>query len=43
MFLRPQVGIDVARDAAGRWRHPARWQRARPDHSPADLPRLTSR
>ncbi|MFK4070460.1 ATP-dependent DNA ligase [Streptomyces sp. NPDC029674] len=38
-----EVGVDVARDASGRWRHPARWHRARPDLSPADLPRLPSR
>ncbi|MGZ0200600.1 ATP-dependent DNA ligase [Streptomyces sp. RM1] len=37
-----EVGVDVARDASGRWRHPARWHRARPDLSPADVPRLTS-
>ncbi|WP_238431939.1 ATP-dependent DNA ligase [Streptomyces cavernae] len=33
-----EVGVDVARDSAGRWRHPARWHRARPDLSPADTP-----
>ncbi|WP_405623795.1 ATP-dependent DNA ligase [Streptomyces sp. NBC_00076] len=37
-----EVGVDVARDSSGRWRHPARWHRARPDLSPADVPRLTS-
>ncbi|MET7920989.1 ATP-dependent DNA ligase [Streptomyces avermitilis] len=37
-----EVGVDVARDASGRWRHPARWHRARPDLSPADIPRLPS-
>jgi ATP-dependent DNA ligase len=37
-----EVGVDVARDASGRWRHPARCHRARPDLSPADVPRLTS-
>jgi hypothetical protein len=36
-----EVGLDVARDASGRWRHPARWRRARPDLSPADVPHLT--
>nr|WP_237556576.1 hypothetical protein [Streptomyces sp. SID5464] len=36
-----EVGIDVARDASGRWRHPARLHRARPDLSPADVARLT--
>ncbi|MFJ8704303.1 ATP-dependent DNA ligase [Streptomyces ardesiacus] len=39
---RAGVGVDVTRDASGRWRHPARWHRARPDLSPADVPRLTS-
>ncbi|WP_367318110.1 ATP-dependent DNA ligase [Streptomyces sp. HUAS ZL42] len=37
-----EVGVDVARDASGRWRHPARLHRARPDLSPADTPRLPS-
>ncbi|KUN48798.1 ATP-dependent DNA ligase [Streptomyces avermitilis] len=37
-----EVGVDVARDTSGRWRHPARWHRARPDLSPADIPHLTS-
>ncbi|MFE7765881.1 ATP-dependent DNA ligase [Streptomyces sp. NPDC057438] len=37
-----EVGVDVARDASGRWRHPAHWHRARPDLSPADVPRLAS-
>ena len=32
-----EVGADVARDSAGRWRHAARWYRARPDLSPADV------
>ncbi|MFC4508259.1 MULTISPECIES: hypothetical protein [Streptomyces] len=36
------VEVDVARDASGQWRHPARWHRARPDLSPADVPHLTS-
>ncbi|MFE3412833.1 hypothetical protein ACFXMT_32285 [Streptomyces mirabilis] len=36
-----EVGVGVARDAAGRWRHPARWHRARPDLSPTDVPRVT--
>ncbi|WP_329374855.1 ATP-dependent DNA ligase [Streptomyces sp. NBC_01483] len=36
-----EVGVDVARNASGRWRHPARLHRARPDLSPADAP-LTS-
>jgi hypothetical protein len=33
-----EVGVDVARDTSGRWRHAARWHRARPDLSPADSP-----
>ncbi|WP_328834890.1 ATP-dependent DNA ligase [Streptomyces europaeiscabiei] len=33
-----EVGVDIARDASGRWRHPARWHRARPDLSPTDIP-----
>ncbi|WP_237523007.1 hypothetical protein [Streptomyces sp. SID1328] len=37
-----EVGVDVARDASGRWRHPARWHRPRPDLSPTDVPRLPS-
>jgi ATP-dependent DNA ligase len=37
-----EVGVDVARDASGRWRHPARLHRARPDLSPTDAPRLES-
>ncbi|MEU9211338.1 hypothetical protein AB0D27_26240, partial [Streptomyces sp. NPDC048415] len=32
--LMVEVGVDVARDASGRWRHPARWHRA-----PRPLPR----
>ncbi|WP_256220806.1 hypothetical protein [Streptomyces sp. CC53] len=37
-----EVGVDVARDASGRWRHPARWHRPRPDLSPADVPLWSS-
>ncbi|MGV9277760.1 ATP-dependent DNA ligase [Streptomyces griseosporeus] len=37
-----EVGVDVARDASGRWRHPARWHRGRPDLTPADVPRLST-
>ncbi|WP_329537216.1 ATP-dependent DNA ligase (plasmid) [Streptomyces sp. NBC_01450] len=37
-----EVGVDVARDASGRWRHLACCHRARPDRSPADVPGLTS-
>jgi hypothetical protein len=40
-LVRPELvveaGGDVARDSAGRWRHPARWHRARPDLSPGDI------
>ncbi|WP_256096177.1 hypothetical protein [Streptomyces sp. LUP30] len=36
-----EVGVDVARDASGRWRHPARWHRARPDITPADVHTFT--
>ncbi|GGP84539.1 ATP-dependent DNA ligase [Streptomyces calvus] len=31
-----EVEVDVARDAAGRWRHPARLHRTRPDLTPDD-------
>ncbi|WSQ06376.1 hypothetical protein OG604_00350 [Streptomyces sp. NBC_01231] len=37
-----EVGVDVARDSAGRWRHPARWCRARPDLSPGDVELVAS-
>ncbi|MEU2271533.1 hypothetical protein ABZ568_34955 [Streptomyces olindensis] len=37
-----EVGVDVARDASGRWHHPARLHRARPDLSPGDVPRITA-
>ncbi|MEU9785563.1 ATP-dependent DNA ligase [Streptomyces phaeochromogenes] len=37
-----EVGVDVARDASGRWRHPARWHRARPDLSPTDVTLFSS-
>ncbi|MEU9480766.1 ATP-dependent DNA ligase [Streptomyces sp. NPDC048191] len=37
-----EVGVDVARDGAGRWRHPARWHRMRPDLPPADTPTFES-
>lgn len=33
-----EVSADVALDAAGRWRHPVRWLRLRPDLAPADVP-----
>ncbi|MFJ5212856.1 ATP dependent DNA ligase [Streptomyces nigra] len=35
-----EVGVDVARDASGRWRHPARWHRTRPDLAVTDVPHL---
>ncbi|MFJ4777925.1 hypothetical protein [Streptomyces sp. NPDC088762] len=35
-----EVGIDDARDASGRWRHAARWHRARPDRRPRRRPPL---
>ncbi|MFD4767206.1 ATP-dependent DNA ligase [Streptomyces niveus] len=33
-----EVSADVSLDAAGRWRHPVRFLRARPDMAPADVP-----
>ncbi|MEV7797397.1 ATP-dependent DNA ligase [Streptomyces sp. NPDC087512] len=33
-----EVDVDVARDAAGRWRHPVRLHRPRPDLSPDAVP-----
>ncbi|MFE0858133.1 ATP-dependent DNA ligase [Streptomyces mutabilis] len=35
-----EVGADVARDGAGRWRRAACWHRARPDVAPAATPRF---
>lgn len=35
-----EVVVDVARDSAGRWRHPVRWHRPRTDLSPTDTPRV---
>lgn len=35
-----EVGVDVARDRGGRWRHAARWHRARPDVAPGEVPRF---
>ncbi|MEU3795943.1 ATP-dependent DNA ligase [Streptomyces fructofermentans] len=32
-----EVGVDVARDSAGRWRHPARWHRVRIDLPPSEV------
>ncbi|MFD9984034.1 ATP-dependent DNA ligase [Streptomyces massasporeus] len=37
-----EVGVDVARDAGGRWRHPARLHRARTDLSPSDVPLMAT-
>ncbi|MFJ4982040.1 ATP-dependent DNA ligase [Streptomyces coeruleorubidus] len=36
-----EVGVDVARDAADRWLHPARLHRPRTGLSPTDVPLLT--
>jgi hypothetical protein len=33
-----EVAVDVARDAAGRWRHPARAHRVRADLDVASVP-----
>jgi ATP-dependent DNA ligase len=33
-----EIGVDAARDASGRWRHPARLHRPRTDLSPTDVP-----
>ncbi|MFJ6687062.1 hypothetical protein [Streptomyces werraensis] len=33
-----EVGVDVARDASGRWRHPARWHRIRADVDVQEVP-----
>ncbi|MFJ4895037.1 ATP-dependent DNA ligase [Streptomyces sp. NPDC088788] len=38
-----EVGVDVALDSAGRWRHPVLWHRTRSDLSPADVPRTAPR
>ncbi|TRO56352.1 ATP-dependent DNA ligase [Streptomyces sp. IB201691-2A2] len=32
-----EVGVDVDRDASGRWRHPVRLHRTRPDLVPTDI------
>ncbi|MGW5658495.1 ATP-dependent DNA ligase [Streptomyces sp. NPDC003758] len=37
-----EVDVDAARDSVGGWRHPARWQRTRPDLSPGDIARFGS-
>ncbi|MGV9937830.1 ATP-dependent DNA ligase [Streptomyces olivaceoviridis] len=33
-----EVAVDVARDSAGRWRHPVRPHRIRPDVDAAQVP-----
>ncbi|MFE9115699.1 ATP-dependent DNA ligase [Streptomyces collinus] len=38
-----EIGVDVARDADGRWRHPARLHRPRTDLSPTDVPFMATR
>ncbi|WP_329600095.1 ATP-dependent DNA ligase [Streptomyces pseudovenezuelae] len=35
-----EVSVDVARDAAGRWRHPARWHRIRAEMHPMQVPKF---
>jgi hypothetical protein len=35
-----EVGVDVARDASGRWRHPARWHRIRAEMHPMQVPKI---
>jgi hypothetical protein len=37
-----EVSGDLARDAAGRWRHPMRGHRVRTDISPEEVPRMAS-
>ncbi|MFE6632721.1 ATP-dependent DNA ligase [Streptomyces rochei] len=38
-----EVDVDVARDAAGRWRHPVRLHRPRPDLTASDVPSFGAR
>ncbi|MEU9272313.1 hypothetical protein AB0E04_43975 [Streptomyces sp. NPDC048251] len=38
-----EVAVDVARDSAGRWRHPARWHQSRPDLTVVDVPHWTGK
>ncbi|MFE7032414.1 ATP-dependent DNA ligase [Streptomyces sp. NPDC057621] len=38
-----EVGVDVARDASGRWRHPASWHRIRADLELGDVPLFGAR
>ncbi|MEU5893526.1 hypothetical protein ABZ835_42905 [Streptomyces sp. NPDC047461] len=33
-----EVAVDVARDSAGRWRHPVRLTRIRTDMEPGEVP-----
>jgi hypothetical protein len=33
-----EVNVDVARDSAGRWRHPVRLTRIRTDMEPGEVP-----
>ncbi|MFE9813200.1 hypothetical protein [Streptomyces sp. NPDC005548] len=35
-----EVGVDVARDSAGRWRHPVRWHRIRAEMHPMHVPKF---
>ncbi|MEU0900285.1 ATP-dependent DNA ligase [Streptomyces massasporeus] len=37
-----EIAIAIARDASGRWRHPAHLHHPHPDLSPNDIPSLTS-
>ncbi|GGV90691.1 ATP-dependent DNA ligase [Streptomyces massasporeus] len=37
-----EIGVDVARDAGGRWRHPARLHRPRTDLAPTDVPQMAT-
>lgn len=37
-----EIGVDIARDAGGRWRHPARLHRLRSDLSPTDIPPIAA-
>ncbi|MEV5089902.1 ATP-dependent DNA ligase [Streptomyces griseoincarnatus] len=35
-----EVGVDVARDGSGLWRHPARWHRIRAEMHPMQVRRF---
>ncbi|WP_328419181.1 ATP-dependent DNA ligase [Streptomyces sp. NBC_00443] len=37
LVVEVDVDVDVARDSTGRWRHPTRWHRTRPDLSPDEV------